>query len=560
VTAPTRTIQPNHIIRLVAYQPKPNVAVTEITTEEFIRTWQAIAQQKPQPKGLVYRELCQQIPEWSNKAIAEMDNPILYPFLEYAIVLPEQDTSEFPPLPTEITSNYEIIEGSYSVAFRFVRDDSVGTPETIMFNLFEIDGPPALEQGFLMSWPPRGEFKTHEPGFFSAILHHRLKTETRIAAFNRSEWQDADAYAAGIPRFTEAFPRAERKNPIAKTSDGKPPIRSHLGLFKIVASITNQQNKQPSIMKAVRIHEYGSPEVLVYEDVPRPAPGSGQILIRNYAAAINPLDLKMRSGEVSKIYPYWFPDTLGYSIAGVVESVGQGVTSRRVGEEVYGINNPIMRHGYAEYVVGPEQYYYPKPKVLNWITAAAAPSIFATAYGALFVQANLQSGQRVLIHGGSGSIGSCAIQLAKNAGAYVIATASAKNLDYIKSLGADEVIDYKSQRFEDHVSEVDVVLDSVGGDTRSRSWNLLKTGGTLATLLPPPPDLKLAEKYGVRAMMVHGHPNVGEILPQMTEMLETGKLQPPEIAAVLPLAEASKGHVLAEQGAQRGRIVLEIRS
>jgi NADPH:quinone reductase-like Zn-dependent oxidoreductase len=264
----------------------------------------------------------------------------------------------------------------------------------------------------------------------------------------------------------------------------------------------------------------------------------------------------MRSGEVRHIYPGWFPDVLGYSVSGVVDAVGADVTQLSVGQEVYGINNPIMRHGYAEYMVAPAENFYPKPPKLDFPAAAAAPSIFATAYGALFLRTSLRAGQTILIHGGSGVIGGCAVQLAKQAGATVIATASTAQVNRVKGLGADRVIDYKTERFEDLCSELDVVLDTVGGDTRQRSWSLIRKGGVLASLLPPPPSEELAQQYGVQAFMVHGHPRIAEIMPEMTRRLHSGAIAVPEVAATYPLARAAEAHAEFERSAPRGRIVL----
>ena len=473
------------------------------------------------------------------------------------MLAPQQNPDDVPSL-LEAQNDFDCFCALYRVDFRLVKD-TPGSPECIMFNLFELNGSPGMQQSFLMNWVPRGNFKTHEAGFFSSLLHESISPNPLFLAFNRAEWKTADDYAGGIERFEAAFPRSDRKSADAPaTGQGdKPPVRSHLGLFRVAASVTGQDVQTDATMTAVRVREYGAPHVLVPEEVSRPAPGYGQILLRVKAVSINPLDVKMRSGEVREIYPSWFPDTLGYSVAGVIEAVGQGVVHRQIGEEVYGINNPIMRGGYAQYVVGPEGFYYPKPKNMDWATAAAAPSVFATAHGALFGRSHLQTGQRVLIHGGSGVVGSCAVQLAKQIGAYVFATASRQRLEEIKALGADEVIDYKTQKFEDIARDLDLVLDTQGGETRERSWALLKPGGILATLLPPIPDEETARKYGVQAFMVHGHPRIGDIMPDMTHRLETGKLKFPEIAARFPLQEASQAHASYEAHSPRGRIVLD---
>jgi len=190
---------------------------------------------------------------------------------------------------------------------------------------------------------------------------------------------------------------------------------------------------------------------------------------------------------------------------------------------------------------------------MDFATAAAAASIFATAYGGLFLRFHLQAGQTVLVHGGSGN---CAVQLAKQAGAHVIATASTADVDRARALGADIVVDYKTRRFEDFARDFDLVLDTVGGETRQRSWPLIRKGGALASLLPPPPDPAMAERFGVQAFMVHGHPNIGEIMPEMTRRLQTGESAFPEIARTYPLAEAAIAHADFEQSSPRGRLVL----
>jgi NADPH:quinone reductase-like Zn-dependent oxidoreductase len=425
-----------------------------------------------------------------------------------------------------------------------------------MFNLFEIDGPAGMEQGFLMAWPPRGEFKINEPTTLSTVLHQRMLPHATIKAFNRAEVTGAEDYAEGIDRFQQAFPRAERKVGAVGPPTGKPPIRSHLGLFEIVAIAPPQSSVPAPTMKAMVAREYGPPSVLRLENLPVPSPGPRQVRVKVVASSINPLDIKMRSGDVRHIYPAWFPEVYGYSVSGVVDAVGAGVTSRSVGEEVYGINNPIMRHGYAEFLCGPESNFYPKPTNMDFATAAAAPSVFATAFGGLFLRFRLHRGQTVLIHGGSGVIGSCAVQLAKQAGAQVIATASTANVDRVRTLGADIVVDYKTQRFEDFAQGVDLVFDTVGGETRERSWQLLRKGGALASLLPPPPDGATAERYGVQAFMVHGHPNIVEIMPEMTRRLQEGELASPEIANSFPLADAADAHEAFELSSPRGRLVL----
>ena len=554
-------LQSHHVVRLCGL--RASAPLSAESAAEFVQAWRLVAGESL-PEGVVYRELCQPVPEWNAKVAAEMDSPIPFDFLDYTVLAPGCDPDSLAPLPDRGAA-FKSVRALYHVDFHLAKDGAPA-PECVMFNLFELSGPPGMQQGFLMEWPPRGNFRMRADGACSSLLHEALAPDATFAAFNRAEWRSIDDYAAGIADFEAAFPRAARKAAGGPPSgaqasggpSGKPPVQSHLGMFRVAAFVVGQEAPPKATMRAARVHEYGPPSVLTLEEVARPEPGWGQILVRVRAVSINPLDVKMRSGDVRGIYPPWFPDTLGYSVAGVIEAIGPGVTTRRVGEEVYGINNPIMRGGYAEFVAGPESFYYPKPANLDWASAAAAPSIFATAHGALFGRANLQAGQRLLIHGGSGVVGSCAVQLAKQAGAYVLATASTANLAAVKALGADEVIDYKTQRFEDVARDLDMVLDTQGGETRERSWALLKPGGVLATLLPPMPDEATAHKYGVQAFMVHGHPRIGDIMPEMTRRLTSGELQAPEIAARFPLAEAAQAHASYEAHAPRGRIVLEV--
>lgn len=559
--SPAKLLNYSSVVRLTQYVPKTagqGVAASETDLQRFIASWTALVKSSP-TEGIVYRELCMQRADWSRMAVAEIDNPIEAAFLEYLIVEPGTDLETIPFLPADEAEQFTTIQDLHTVAFHFHKEDKAGLPGALMFNLFEIDGPAGMEQGFLMDWPPRGAFKIHEDAAFSTVLHQYMLPGATIKAFNRAEFSGAAEYAEGIERFETAFPRKARKAAAGPEAAGaKPPIRSHLGLFEVVALGPTGPSRPKPRMRAAQFDRFGGPEVLTAIETERPEPGPGQLRVKVRCSAINPLDVKMRSGEVAEIYPHWFPDVVGYSVSGVVDAVGHGVPQNRIGEEVYGINNPIMRHGYAEYVVGPAQNFYPKPTNMDFATASAAPSIFATAYGALFLRAGLQAGQTVLIHGGAGMIGSCAVQLAKQAGAEVIATASTAKVEFVRSLGADTVVDYKAQRFEDVAVAVDLVVDTVGGTTRDRSWALIRKGGVLASLLPPAPDPATAERFGVRAFMVHGHPNIVEIMPEMTRRLQEGELVFPEVAAVYPLGRAAQAHAAFEMGGVRGRIVLEV--
>jgi NADPH:quinone reductase-like Zn-dependent oxidoreductase len=311
-------------------------------------------------------------------------------------------------------------------------------------------------------------------------------------------------------------------------------------------------------MKAVQFHAFGGPEVLKYEDAPRPVPAPGQVLLRVRAVDMTPLCNKMRAGEVAQIYPPWFPDVPGYCMAGVVEAVGQGVVDRHPGEEVYASVSPARRRGFAEYAVVEAHSCRHKPDNLSFEEAAGSISGLLTAHNALFGTGGLVAGQTVLIHGGSGGVGSFAVQLARQAGARIVATASAANQDRLWALGADVAVDYRSQRFEDHATGVDLVIDTLGGETRARSFPLLRRGGTLVTLVPPAIDAAVAAAHEVRAVMIHGHPAPGGVLEEARALFEKGLLHKSQIALVLPLAQAAEAARQFKEVSGRGRVVLSV--
>src|SRR6476659_9355549 len=239
-------------------------------------------------------------------------------------------------------------------------------------------------------------------------------------------------------------------------------------------------------MKAIRIHSYGGLEVLKYEDAPRPQPQAGEVLVRVHAAGVNPIDWKVRQGHMKDFWPHKFPLILGWDVSGTVEEVGPRVSRFKIGDEVYSIPDPTRNGAYADYVVVRESELALKPNSLHHIRAAAVPLAALTAWQSLFDTAQLQPGQRVLIHAGSGGVGHVAVQLAKWKGAYVFATASTKNQELLRELGVDEPIDYTKQKFEDVARDVDLVLDLIGGETQERSWSVLKKGGVLLSVVEPP--------------------------------------------------------------------------
>jgi len=306
-------------------------------------------------------------------------------------------------------------------------------------------------------------------------------------------------------------------------------------------------------MKAIRIHNYGGPDVLKYEDAPRPKPQAGEVLVRVHAAGVNPIDWKVREGEMKDFWPHKFPLILGWDLSGVVEELGRGVSRFKIGDEVYGLPDPTRKGAYADFIAARESEFSLKPKSLHHIRAGAVPLAALTAWQSLFDTGQLQPDQRVLIHAGSGGVGHFAVQLAKWKGAYFFATASTKNQDLLRKLGVDEPIDYTQQRFEDVARNIDIVLDTIGGDTQERSWSVLKKGGVLVSLVQPPSEEK-AEELGVRAALLGAQPN-GAQLAEIAKIIDLGKVTP-VINRILPLGEARRAHELSQSGHTHGKIVL----
>ena len=308
-------------------------------------------------------------------------------------------------------------------------------------------------------------------------------------------------------------------------------------------------------MKAVCIYSYGGPEVLVYEDAPRPHPGPGEVLVKIHAAGINPVDWKIREGHLKEMLHHTLPLVLGWDFSGVVESLGSETTRLKVGDEVFS-RPDISRDGaYAEFIVVKETELAPKPKSIDHIHAAALPLAGLTAWQTLFDAAGLIGGQRVLIHAAAGGVGHLAVQLAKGKGAHVIGTASAKNHAFVRKLGVDQVIDYDTERFEEIVQPVDVVLDTIGGDTQARSWKVLKRGGILVSIASPP-DEKVAYENGVRQAFVFTQPNAAQ-LAEIAHLVDAEKLKV-IVETILPLSDATRGQEVSARGHTRGKIVLRV--
>lgn len=304
------------------------------------------------------------------------------------------------------------------------------------------------------------------------------------------------------------------------------------------------------MMQAIQVHDFGGPEVLVLEQVPVPQPGSGQVLVRVIAAGVNPADWKIRAGLYKPPRALPLPFTPGLEAAGMIEAVGPDVTTFRVGQAVFG---PLVG-AYAQYALAPVTDLLPKPTNLTFEEAASVPVGALTAWGSLIEEAKIQAGQRVLIQGAAGGVGIFGVQLAHWKGAVVTGTASAGNAEFVRSLGADQVVDYKAKPFESVLHDLDVVFDAVGGDVFVRSLQVLRPGGVLVTVAAQvPPEMGAAEGKRV----VRGGRAAIENLAQIASLLSSGKLKT-YVSAILPLADARKSHEMVQTGHTRGKIVLKI--
>lgn len=310
-------------------------------------------------------------------------------------------------------------------------------------------------------------------------------------------------------------------------------------------------------MYAVRMHEFGEPEVLIYEAAPKPAPMGDEVLIRVHAAGINPVDGKTRQGSgVAWRYPNPFPLILGWDVSGVIEAVGTTVTEFNVGDEVYGmVGFPEIGAAYAEYVTASPNDIALKPASIDHIHAAALPLVGLTAWQALFDTADLSAGQRVLIHAAAGGVGYIAVQLAKWKGATVLGTASPWNEQFLRGLGVDQVLNYQEPDFLKDVSEVDVVLDPIGGEAREQSWAVLKPNGILVSIVGEPSAEKALE-HGVRGARMLVRPNAAQ-LHDLAKLVDGGQLRV-KVDQILPLQNAARAHQLSQTGHTQGKLVLQV--
>jgi NADPH:quinone reductase-like Zn-dependent oxidoreductase len=309
------------------------------------------------------------------------------------------------------------------------------------------------------------------------------------------------------------------------------------------------------MMKAIVAHQYGGPEVLKLEEIPQPEPKEDEILVRVIAAGVNPVDSAARSQKFGQFLHIKLPAIPGYDIAGIVEKAGAKITKFKPGDPVYAYIALDKGGGYAQYAVATEKEAAAKPQSLTYVEAAAVPLVAETAWQALIDAAKLNAGQTVLIHGGSGGVGTFAIQIAKARGAKVMATASTANQDLLKQLGADVAIDYTKQKFEDVVKGVDVVLDSVGKDTLARSYGVVKKGGFIVSIVGRPDPAEL-EKHGIRGASISVEPNSSE-LAEIGRLIDEKKIKA-IVSQTFPLAEAAKAQEQIATHHTRGKIVLKV--
>lgn len=309
-----------------------------------------------------------------------------------------------------------------------------------------------------------------------------------------------------------------------------------------------------TMMKAVRIRSFGGPEVLELAEIEKPTAKEDEVLIKVRAASVNPVDYKIRSGAYSRVKQDQLPKVLGRDVAGEIERCGRAVSQLREGDTVYAMLDGGPG-GYAEYVAVRADLVAPKPGQLDYRAAAAIPLAGLTAWQGLFDHGHLQPGQRVLIHGGAGGVGHLAVQFAKARGATVASTVATEDVEFVRHLGADQVVDYKRERFEDKVGGMDLVLDLVAGDTQERSWAVLKDGGTLISSLAPPSKDK-AREHHARAGNFVAHPDRAELI-EIGRLIDEGRVHP-HISAVFELKDARAAQAQLEEHHSQGKVVLQM--
>lgn len=311
-------------------------------------------------------------------------------------------------------------------------------------------------------------------------------------------------------------------------------------------------------MKAIAIKQYGGKEQLKEINIPKPTPKEKQVIVKLHATSINPIDWKLREGYLKAMMPFEFPIILGWDVAGIVEEVGDHVQDFKVGDRVFARPETTNRGTYAEYTIVDTHLLAKIPDNISFEEAACVPLACLTAWQCLFDFGNIQKGDKVLIHAGAGGVGTFAIQLAKSVGAYVAATAGTHNVEFLKSLGADEVIDYKKQDFEKVLTEFDFVLDSLGGENQEKSFTILKVGGKLASIVSEPNQEKAKEK-NIKSGNVWLVPN-GQQLEKIANLLGQNKLRV-IIGHKFPFSEEGikEAQALSESHHAKGKIVIQIK-
>jgi NADPH:quinone reductase-like Zn-dependent oxidoreductase len=304
-------------------------------------------------------------------------------------------------------------------------------------------------------------------------------------------------------------------------------------------------------MKAIRIHQYGDANTLKLEEIPRLSIADGQILIRIRNAGVNPIDWKIRQGYMKQVMPADFPMSIGQDFAGEVVELGKDVNQFRAGDRVFG----FAQGTYAEYAAAPESTIAIVPNSMDFATAAALPTAGSTALQIIRDAVATQPGMTILIQGAAGGVGSYASQMAKNLGARVIGTASGADIEYLASLGVDEVVDYKRERFEDKATVVDAVIDLVGGETLERSYAVVKKGGVLATTVQPI-DESAAKRVGIRAVQVIMRRNAAD-LAELARLVQKGALKP-RMGETMNLSQAKEAQELSESGRTHGKVILKV--
>ncbi|WP_162806322.1 NADP-dependent oxidoreductase [Sphingosinicella terrae] len=305
-------------------------------------------------------------------------------------------------------------------------------------------------------------------------------------------------------------------------------------------------------MKAVRIHDYGGPEMLRVEDVADPSPGPGEVLIDVAATSVNPVDWKIRSGAAKAIVQYPMPLVLGGDVAGTIAAVGEGVSEFGVGDEVFALLGLVG--AYAERIVASAEIAAPKPAGLSFAEAASLPLVALTAWQGLLGDGRDLADARILVHNAAGGVGTVAVQIAKAKGAQVVATASQKNADFVRGLGADEVVDFRQSPVSGYPQDIDLLLDLVGDQDALRLWSLVRRGGTVVRIAGGADAAALAEEGGLKIIKARVRPN-GEQLREIAALVEAGKLRP-VVSAMMPLEQVADAHRLSQSGHVRGKIVL----